>query len=74
MFESKAIRHMWRAANGLDNADLKIGCLRYRAFHRFGKATFPDGGSILGLSQFSVLTQLPPKTMLGLKRSKLTQK
>jgi len=27
----------------------------YRAFHRFGQAKFPDGGSVLGLSQFSIL-------------------
>ncbi len=26
-----------------------------RAFHGFGQAKFPDGGSILGSSQFSVL-------------------
>jgi len=24
-------------------------------FHRFGQANFPDGGSILGSSQFSIL-------------------
>jgi len=34
---------------------------RYRAFHRYGQAKFPDGGSVLGSSQFSVLPQLPPK-------------
>jgi len=33
----------------------------YRAFHRFGQAKFPDGGSVLGSSQFSVLPQLPQK-------------
>jgi len=37
----------------------------YRAFHRFGQAKFPDGGLDLGSSQFSILPQLPPKTMLG---------
>ncbi len=31
----------------------------YRAFHRFGHAKFPDGGSVLGSSQFSILPQLP---------------
>jgi hypothetical protein len=41
--------------------------LKYRAFHRFGQAKFPDGG----LSQFSVLPQLPPKTMLGFKEVKI---
>jgi len=30
----------------------------YRAFHRFGQAKFPNGGSVLGSSQFSVLPQL----------------
>jgi len=41
----------------------------YRAFHR--QAKFPDGGSILGSSQFSVLPQLPPKMMLSLKEAKI---
>jgi len=39
----------------------------YRPFHQFGQAKFPDSGSILGLSQFSILAQLPLNTMLGLK-------
>ncbi len=26
----------------------------YRAFHRFGQAKFPIGGSVLGSSQFSI--------------------
>jgi len=30
----------------------------YQTFHRFGQANFPDGGSVLGSSQFSVLPQL----------------
>jgi len=46
----------------------------YRAFHRFGQAKFPDGGSVLGWSQFSVLPQLPPKTMLSLKEVKIDSK
>ncbi len=45
--------------------------LQSRAFHRFGHAKFPDGGSVLGSSQFSVMPQLPPKTMLGLKEVKI---
>jgi len=40
---------------------------RYRAFHGFGQAKFPDGGLILGSRQFSILPQLPQKMMLGLK-------
>ncbi len=43
----------------------------YRAFNRFGKAKFPDGGLVLGSSQFSILPQLPLKTMLSLKMVKI---
>jgi len=46
----------------------------YRAFHRFGQAKFPDGGSILGSSQFLILPQLPLKTMIGLKVVKIGSK
>jgi len=46
----------------------------YRAFHRFGQAKFPNGGSVLDSSQFSILLQLPPKTMLGLKVVKIDSK
>ncbi len=46
----------------------------YRVFHRFGHAKFPDGGLVLGSSQFSVLTQLSPKTMFGLKEVKIDSK
>jgi len=42
-------------------------------FHRFGQAKFTDGGLVLGLSQFSVLPQLPPK-MLSLKVVKIDSK
>jgi hypothetical protein len=48
--------------------------LYHRAFHRFGQGKFPDGGSVLGSSQFSVLPQLPPKTMLSLKEVKIDLK
>jgi hypothetical protein len=41
------------------------------AFHRFGQAKFPDGGSVLGSSQFSMLSQLPSKIMLSLKEVKI---
>ena len=37
--------------------------LIYRAFHRFGQAKIAYGGLVLGLSQFSILPQLPPKIM-----------
>ncbi len=33
----------------------------YRAFHQFGQAKFPDNGSILGSSQFSILPLQPLK-------------
>jgi hypothetical protein len=45
-----------------------------RAFHKFGQAKFHDGGLVLGSSQFSVLPQLPPKMMLGLKEVKIDSK
>ncbi len=43
----------------------------YRAFHGFGQAKFPDGGYVLGYSQFSIMPQLPPKTILDLTKKKL---
>jgi len=33
-------------------------------FHGSGQTKFPDDGSILGSSQFSILPQLPPKIFL----------
>jgi len=45
--------------------------LDFIAFHRFGQAKFPNGGLVLGLSQFSILAQLPVKMMLGLKVVKI---
>ncbi len=41
-----------------------------RAFHRLGQAkfTYAYGGSILGLSQFTLLSQPPLKTTLNLKK------
>jgi len=41
-------------------------------FNGFGQAKFPDGGLVLGSSQFSTLHQLTPK-MLQIAQ-KLTQK
>jgi len=46
----------------------------YRAFHRFGQAKIPGGGSVLGSSQFLALPQLPPKMMLSLKKVKIDWK
>jgi hypothetical protein len=47
-----------RSANPLSKPQLYLTSIKvelkylYRAFHRFGQAKFPDGGSILGSSQF----------------------
>ena len=46
----------------------------YRAFHRFGQAKFPDGGSVFGSSQFSILSQLPSKMLLDSKVVKINPK
>ncbi len=51
----------------------KINKEIYRAFHRFGQVKYPDGGSILGSSQYSKL-QLPPKIQLNSKGVKIDQK
>jgi len=48
--------------------------ITYRAFHRFGQAKFPDGGSILGSKQFLILSQLPSKILLNSKVVKINQK
>jgi len=40
---------------------------KYGAFHGFRQAKFPDGGLDLGLSQFSILPQLPPKNTAQFK-------
>jgi len=40
----------------------------YRAFHGFGQAKLPNGGSVLGSSQFSVILQLPSKNDAQFKR------
>jgi len=53
---------------------IEIFCYCYRVFHRFGQAKIPDGGSVLGSSQFSILPQLPLKMMLGLKVVKIDSK
>jgi hypothetical protein len=46
----------------------------YRAFQGFGQAMFPDGGSDLGSSQYSILLQLPPKILLDSKVVKIDPK
>jgi len=40
----------------------------------FGQAKFANGGSILGSSQFTLMPQLPLKTMLILKVVKIDSK
>jgi len=46
----------------------------YRAFHRFGRAKFANGGQVLGSSQFSLQPQLPYKMMLASKVVKIDSK
>ncbi len=46
----------------------------YRSFHRFGQAKFAYGCSISGSSQFTLLPQLPLKTILDLKVVKIDSK
>jgi len=46
----------------------------YRAFHGFVQAKFPDGGMVLGSSQFSILPYLPPKIPLHSKVVKIDKK
>jgi len=43
-------------------------------FHGFGQTKFADGGSIFGLSQLSLLSELPLKMMLDLKWIKIDLK
>jgi len=43
-------------------------------FHGFGQAKFPDSGLVLGLNQFSILPQLPPKILLDSKVVKIDPK
>jgi len=42
-----------------------------KVFHGFGQAQFPDGGWVLGSSQFSILPRLPPNMILSLKVVKI---
>ncbi len=46
----------------------------YRAFYGFGQAKIPDVGLVLGLSQFSILPQLPSKILLDSKVVKIDPK
>ncbi len=46
----------------------------YRVFHRFGQAKLTYGGSVLGLSQFSIPPQLHQKIMLASKGVKMDSK
>jgi len=39
-------------------------------FQGLGQAKFPDGGSVLGLNQFSILHQLPQKKVPHFKSGK----
>ncbi len=46
----------------------------YSVFQGFSKAKFTNGGSILSLSQFSILPQLAQKMKLALKAVKIDSK
>jgi len=46
----------------------------FRAFQGVGQAKFHDSGSVLGLSQFLILPQLPPKILLDSKVVKIEPK
>jgi len=77
----KTISHFWTTAQQSHEAKLiplssfpDFQSFLYRAFHGFGQAKFPNGGSVLGSSQFSIPPQLPQKTMLGLKQVKIDSK
>jgi hypothetical protein len=48
--------------------------MRYTAFHRFGQAKFPDGGFILGLSQFFNTAVAASKKLLDSKVVKIDPK
>jgi len=48
--------------------------ITYRVFHGFGQVKFADCGSVLDSSQFSILTQLPPKILLNSKVVKINPK
>jgi len=67
----RLLQMTWWSQTRLQNC---LYTISYRAFHIFVQAKFPDGGLILGSSQFSVLPQLPPKTMLSFKEVKIDTK
>jgi len=56
------------------NLDKKVRRHTERFTDLHVQAKFPDSGSILGSSQFSILTQLPPKTLFHLKVVKIDPK
>ncbi len=64
--------------NVLPNLLSQIKVANVQTFQRFtdlGKlAKFPDSGSVLGSSQFSILPQLPPKILLNSKVVKIDPK
>jgi len=45
--------------------------LSHRGFKKIGQAKFPDGGLVLGSSQFSILPKLPFKILLDSKVVKI---
>jgi len=70
MYQTMPARHSSARSRDKDKVSTKY----YRAFHIFELAKFPNGGSILGSSQFSLLAQLPPRILLDLKVVKIDSK
>jgi len=54
--------------------DLKLKSRSTEYFMDLGQAKFPDGGLVLGLSQFSMLPQLPQKILFNSKVVKIDPK
>ncbi len=59
-FVSIVYEPLEKKSNNNENRAVICGqSTKYRTFHGLGQAKFPNGGSVLGLSQFSI--QLHPK-------------
>jgi len=65
LYKKEAYKILMKLQQG-DAFENKQG-LNYRVFHGFGQSKFAHGGLILGSSQFTLLPQLPFKTIISLK-------
>ncbi len=63
----------WSRFSAINRAFVFLTCI-YRVFHGFGQTEFPDNGSALDSSQFSILPQLHQKTILPSKGAKTDSK